>query len=131
MEMVQLLRSRGHTNMTREEEELRARFETLLNQLQQPAFRGRVDQMTAEVQAIKNAQQAMMDQPKRSLTFEVVDEQTLQNMFKVLHDIQHGLQQLTAVLQNDMKSMQTISKGYHQRPNENNANSSNLAQHWK
>lgn len=48
MGMVQLLRSHGHTNLTREEEELRARFEKLLKQMHAPEFRGYVDEMATQ-----------------------------------------------------------------------------------
>jgi hypothetical protein len=113
--MVQMLRSRGHTNLTREEEELRSRLETLMRQFQQPEFHSRFDEVTSHVRSLKASQDLVQSETtRRSISFEVTDEQTLNDIFRVLNDMQNGLQQLTHVVQNDLKTTGTMAKGYAQ-----------------
>jgi hypothetical protein len=85
MKLVQLLRSKGHAVLTREEEDLCGRFDLLLKQLRKPAMRGRLDEIRSQIDYIKTSQQAINQSSRTNSTstFGLMDDQTAESVFKV------------------------------------------------
>ncbi|KAL1917796.1 uncharacterized protein VTP21DRAFT_3630 [Calcarisporiella thermophila] len=109
---VQILRNKGHS-IRPDEEALRVRLENLQLQLRKPPqFRGRVNELWAQLQMLKES---------RRLTNGVenvyggVDEEQLENMTKVLSELQTGLSDLMEKLEKDMRDEEIIRRGIEDR----------------
>lgn len=114
MKLVQILRSRGHTSLIKEEEELRSRLEALMKRLRRPDFQGRVDELSAQTKYIQSIQ---VSRPSASSTvvYDVLDQDTVDDVFRVLQEMQQGLQQITDVIGADVELLEKIGKGYQER----------------
>jgi nuclear pore complex protein Nup54 len=79
MKAVQLSRNRGYA-VRPEEELLRSRLETIERELQKPAFRGRLNELWARVQQLKDSRKLG---DSDAAAFAVVDEESLKPVFEV------------------------------------------------
>lgn len=101
--MVQLLRSKGHTMMTREEEALREHFEILLQQIRQPQVERRLQELDTQVKFLAAASGSLV-----STESEYFDEKTAVDLMKALVEMQNGMQNITSALREDFKVVEAI-----------------------
>lgn len=129
MKMVQVLRAKGHSSLTRDEELLRSRLEILAKQLQERTFKAKMDEMDAQMKLLKNSQQwreSAVNSSSGSGTssssskpsFQVLDQQAVQNVDKTLMEIQKGFDKVTKVLKQDFEAVDLMDRGYKQKPGE-------------
>ena len=112
--MVQILRAKGHTVITSEEEELWSRFASLSKHLHKPDFAPKAADLLEQVKLMKSLTKNA-GASKSDVQYEVLDESALKNIFKLLKEMQDGLQYLTSMVKKDTQEAQTILEGYTKR----------------
>ncbi|KAF9158203.1 hypothetical protein DFQ26_007880 [Actinomortierella ambigua] len=106
MKRVQIMKNRG-VPIKEEEEQLRVRLENALEQLKNPAyFRGKITELWAQVQILKDSKRLH----QASDSFSITDETQLEGITKFLEDQQNGLQHITAVLEQDMEDIELLQR---------------------
>jgi len=138
MKMLEVLRNRGYAS-TAEEESLRNKLEQISKQLDKPTlFKGKIDELKASVAVLSSASSSSSSPASSTAvvpangvngaatgggfmdlvngdTVVIADEASLENMLKVLEQQQQAIKQLTTVLNQDMRSMDIMSRGYKEK----------------
>eukprot|EP00158_Paraphelidium_tribonemae_P007460 Partr_v1_DN28255_c0_g1_i1_m76198 putative nucleoporin len=121
MKYLQILRARGHPSLTRDEELLRGRLDHLMKTSRQPELSGRLAALEAHIRVSKESQRASSTKTTSAdsgVTFAVLDEQTVEGIFRILNDMQVGLKGVSDVLVEDLNVLDLAESGYKQKPGE-------------
>ncbi|KAJ3217642.1 hypothetical protein HK099_005387 [Clydaea vesicula] len=113
MTKIQVLRSKGYS-IRAEEEALKIRLEHILQQLKKPnQFRGRVQELWAKVQQLKEAKKFNNNiGASGKIEYSVIDQDALKWIFQAISDTQSGLKHLTEVVNVDKEDLEMIANGY-------------------
>ena len=107
MSRLEVIRNRG-TSCTPDEERLRARLELLLREIDQPVqIRARLNELRSQLLLLRDSRTV---RPGQSQRFEIIDQDALQQIFRVLAEQQDGLEHLTELLQSDVKDLDLINR---------------------
>jgi nuclear pore complex protein Nup54 len=106
---LELLKNRG-VSILPKEDSFRTHLENIQRELDKPnQYKSRIQALHDRLQSLKEMKLA---RNYENLHYEVVDPNSLQHIYKFLLEQKKGLAHLTEILQNSMRELQIIKRGY-------------------